>query len=71
MFERERDRPSMQDKLEPECLSCRIIGTATLAIVGLYALRQSRARAPGSVLGKRIVGGLGVCTCSLLFLRFK
>jgi len=54
----ERDRPSTQ----ADCLSCRIIGTATLAIVGLYALRQSRARAPGSVLGKRVVGGLGVCT---------
>jgi hypothetical protein len=43
-----------------ECLSCRIIGSATFAGVGLYALRQSRASAPGTPAQKRIIGGLGV-----------
>jgi hypothetical protein len=51
-----------QKQSQPEdCISCRIVGTAALATVGLYALQQSRAHAPGSVMGKRIVGGLGVC----------
>lgn len=45
-----------------ECLTCRIIGTAALAGTGVYALNQSRAHAPGSVVGKRIMAGVGVCT---------
>ena len=50
------------EKLETgECLSCRVIGTVSLGAVGLYALQQSRARAPGSILGKRIMAGVGVC----------
>ncbi|KAI0753214.1 hypothetical protein C8Q80DRAFT_1150817 [Daedaleopsis nitida] len=43
-----------------ECLTCRIIGTAALGGVGVYALNQSRAHAPGSVVGKRILAGVGV-----------
>ena len=50
-----------------ECLTCRIIGTGALAGVGFYALQMSRPKAPGSVLGKRIMGGVGVCEC----LKFK
>jgi hypothetical protein len=44
-----------------ECLSCRIIGSGALGAVGLYALNQSRASAPGSLFGKRILMGLGLC----------
>lgn len=43
-----------------DCLSCRIVGSATFAGVGVYALRQSRASAPGTPAQKRIIGGLGV-----------
>lgn len=43
-----------------ECISCRIVGTATFAGVGTYALYQSRAAAPGTPTQKRLVGGLGV-----------
>ncbi|KAF5351724.1 hypothetical protein D9756_007464 [Leucocoprinus leucothites] len=43
-----------------ECLSCRIVGTGTFAGVGIYALLQARASAPGTPAQKRIIGGLGV-----------
>ncbi|EGN99621.1 hypothetical protein SERLA73DRAFT_179725 [Serpula lacrymans var. lacrymans S7.3] len=43
-----------------DCLSCRIVGTGALAGTGLYALNMSRARAPGSVMGKRVMAGVGV-----------
>lgn len=42
-----------------ECMSCRIIGSATFAGVGIYALLQTRRSAPGSFAQKRIIGGLG------------
>ena len=45
-----------------DCLPCRIVGTGALGTVGGYALYMSRARAPGSVVGKRIMGGVGICT---------
>lgn len=48
-----------------DCLACRVIGTGALGGVGIYALNQSRAHAPGSVVGKRIMAGVGVCTCSV------
>ncbi|KZT01314.1 uncharacterized protein LAESUDRAFT_664173 [Laetiporus sulphureus 93-53] len=44
-----------------DCLACRVIGTAALGGVGVYALNQSRAHQPGSIVGKRIMAGLGVC----------
>lgn len=44
-----------------ECLSCRIIGTGALGAVGIYALNQSRRHQLGSVVGKRIIAGLGIC----------
>lgn len=48
-----------------DCLPCRLVGTATLGGVGIYALYQSRAQAPGSAVGKRVMAGLGVCmSCS-------
>lgn len=50
-----------QKKAE-DCMSCRLIGTGALAGVGIYALNQSRAHAPGSLIGKRIMAGVGVCT---------
>ncbi|KAI0296514.1 hypothetical protein B0F90DRAFT_1034600 [Multifurca ochricompacta] len=43
-----------------DCLSCRIIGTGALGATGLYALNQARAHQPGSVVGKRIMGGVGI-----------
>ncbi|KAF5385863.1 hypothetical protein D9615_002357 [Tricholomella constricta] len=43
-----------------DCLSCRIIGTGTLAGVGSYAIWQSRAAALGSPGQKKIVAGLGI-----------
>ncbi len=48
-----------------DCLACRVIGTGALGGVGIYALNQSRAHAPGSVVGKRIMAGVGVCTCTV------
>ena len=47
-----------------DCLACRVIGTGALAGVGIYALNQSRAHAPGSVVGKRIMAGVGICECT-------
>jgi len=46
-----------------DCLSCRIVGCGTFAGVGIYALMQARATAPGSPAQKRIIGGLGVGVC--------
>lgn len=45
-----------------ECLACRIIGTGALGGVGVYALNQSRTHAPGSIVGKRIMAGVGIRT---------
>ena len=45
-----------------DCLPCRIVGTLALGGVGLYALNQSRAHQPGSIVGKRIMAGLGLGT---------
>lgn len=44
-----------------DCLSCKIIGSGALGAAGLWALQSSRASAPGSVMGKRVVAGVGVC----------
>ena len=55
---------SLEQRSAKECLSCRIIGTASLGAVGLYALNQSRPHQPGSLLGKRILAGVGICECS-------
>lgn len=46
---------------EKDCLVCKVIGSTAFAATGLYALHASRASAPGSVIGKRIMGGLGIC----------
>ncbi|KAH7906299.1 hypothetical protein BJ138DRAFT_1094328 [Hygrophoropsis aurantiaca] len=43
-----------------DCITCRIIGSGAFAATGVYALRMSRASAPGSLMGKRIMGGLGI-----------
>lgn len=51
---------SVGSKRYNDCLSCRIVGTGTLAGVGSYAIWQSRAAAPGGPAQKRIVAGLGV-----------
>lgn len=53
-----------------DCLSCRIIGTGTLAGVGSYAFWQSRAVAPGSPWQKRAMAGLGVGTASSMTYKF-
>ncbi|KAI0357888.1 hypothetical protein OH77DRAFT_1398313, partial [Trametes cingulata] len=49
-----------------DCLACRVIGTVALGGVGIYALNMSRAHAPGSVVGKRIMAGVGVCEAGFL-----
>lgn len=48
-----------------DCIACRIIGSGAFAATGIYALRMSRPSAPGSIVGKRIMGGLGVCEISV------
>ncbi|KAF8638079.1 hypothetical protein AX16_010711 [Volvariella volvacea WC 439] len=53
-----------------DCLSCRIIGSGTFAAVGMYALWQSRAAAPGTPAQKRIVAGLGVALCAGSVIRW-
>ncbi|KAF7318305.1 DUF4536 domain-containing protein [Mycena chlorophos] len=45
---------------QQECLACRISGTATFTGLGLYALWQSRAAAPGGRASKRIIAVFGV-----------
>ncbi|KAF8909909.1 hypothetical protein CPB85DRAFT_1306967 [Mucidula mucida] len=58
---------SMMDTSSPiqtyqynDCLSCRLIGTGALSGLGGYALWQSRAAAPGSLMGKRALVGVGL-----------
>ena len=61
-------RPDAQAAANPkDCMACRVIGTGALGGVGVYALNQSRAHAPGSVVGKRIMAGVGVCECTRPF----
>ncbi|KAI1790076.1 hypothetical protein LXA43DRAFT_530342 [Ganoderma leucocontextum] len=55
-----RTQPVSAQAEYQDCLACRVIGTGALAGVGIYALTMSRARAPGSVIGKRIMGAVGV-----------
>ncbi|KAI9457115.1 hypothetical protein BJY52DRAFT_1120634 [Lactarius psammicola] len=52
--------PSQPPPRPADCLSCRIIGTGALGATGLYAINQARAHQPGSVIGKRIMAGVGV-----------
>jgi len=52
--------PSQQPPGPVDCLSCRIVGTGALGATGLYAVNQARAHQPGSVIGKRIMAGVGV-----------
>ncbi|KAJ8584952.1 hypothetical protein M405DRAFT_773507 [Rhizopogon salebrosus TDB-379] len=54
-----------------DCLSCRIIGSGAFAATGVYALRMARPSAPGSIVGKRIIGGLGVCFLVGSVLRWR
>lgn len=44
-----------------DCFACKVIGTAALGAVGVYALNQSRSHQPGSVFGKRVMAGIGLC----------
>ncbi|KII92011.1 hypothetical protein PLICRDRAFT_36781 [Plicaturopsis crispa FD-325 SS-3] len=53
-----------------ECLTCRTIGAGALGAVGVYALRMSRASAPGSPGGKRVMAGLGICFLGAGVLRW-
>ncbi|KIJ50536.1 hypothetical protein M422DRAFT_134547, partial [Sphaerobolus stellatus SS14] len=43
-----------------ECMSCRIISTATLGGTGVYVWRAAGSGAPGSVFGKTIMRIFGV-----------
>ncbi|KAG2140542.1 uncharacterized protein EDB93DRAFT_1161770 [Suillus bovinus] len=54
-----------------DCMTCRIIGSGAFAATGIYALRMARPNAPGSIVGKRIVGGLGVCFLVGSVLRWR
>jgi hypothetical protein len=51
-----------------DCITGRIIGSGAFAATGIYALRMARPSAPGSIVGKRIMGGLGVCEIYILAL---
>ncbi|PCH37575.1 hypothetical protein WOLCODRAFT_84404 [Wolfiporia cocos MD-104 SS10] len=68
--ERSASRETVQGHVAPQyqdCLACRVIGTAALGGAGIYALNQSRAHQPGSMVGKRIMAGVGVCEFRKLF----
>ncbi|KAH9062400.1 hypothetical protein EDB87DRAFT_300041 [Lactarius vividus] len=52
--------PSQPLRPAADCLSCRVIGAGALGATGLYAINQARAHQPGSVIGKRIMGCVGV-----------
>jgi len=54
-----------------DCMSCRIIGSGAFAATGIYALRMARPSAPGSIVGKRVMGGLGVCFLMGSALRWR
>ncbi|KAG2362909.1 hypothetical protein BDR07DRAFT_1283553 [Suillus spraguei] len=54
-----------------DCMACRIIGSGAFAATGIYALRMARPSAPGSIVGKRIMGGLGVCFLAGSALRWR
>jgi len=63
---------TIQQRVTPEeCITCRIIGTGALAGVGFYALQMSRPKAPGSITGKRIMGGIGICFLFASALRWN
>ncbi|KAI6032706.1 hypothetical protein F5J12DRAFT_796022 [Pisolithus orientalis] len=55
---------TQQPPFEKDCLTCKVIGSTAFAVTGLYALHASRASAPGSIIGKRIMGGVGICESS-------
>ncbi|RPD70688.1 hypothetical protein L226DRAFT_447851, partial [Lentinus tigrinus ALCF2SS1-7] len=40
---------------------CNILGKPAACVVGIYTLNRSRVHAPGSVVGKRLMAGMGVC----------
>ncbi|KAG2116256.1 hypothetical protein BD769DRAFT_1486943 [Suillus cothurnatus] len=54
-----------------DCITCRVIGSGAFAATGIYALRMARPSAPGSIVGKRIMGGLGVCFLVASALRWR
>ncbi|KAG2126488.1 hypothetical protein BD769DRAFT_799917 [Suillus cothurnatus] len=54
-----------------DCMTCRVIGSGAFAATGIYALRMTRPSAPGSIVGKRIMGGLGVCFLVASALRWR
>ncbi|KZT63298.1 hypothetical protein DAEQUDRAFT_680628 [Daedalea quercina L-15889] len=58
------------DNQARDCLGCRVVGTTALAGLGIHALNQSRAHQPGSLMGKRIMRGLGVCFLIGSYLRW-
>jgi hypothetical protein len=60
---------SQPDNGPRDCLACRVVGSAALGTVGVYALHMARAHQPGSVLGKRIMAGVGVVFLGLSVFR--
>jgi len=62
---------SIVDNSPRDCLACRAIGTGALALTGLYALNQARPKAPGSLLGKRLIGVTGVALLVAATMRWN
>ncbi|KAI5118196.1 hypothetical protein M0805_005550 [Coniferiporia weirii] len=65
-----QEQEQVQEKTQQECLSCRIIGSGALGAVGVYALNQSRAHQPGSLAGKRVMAGVGICFLAASYVRW-
>ncbi|KAI0321225.1 hypothetical protein OF83DRAFT_371751 [Amylostereum chailletii] len=55
-----KKKAAIDANVPQDCMACRVIGTASLGTVGLYALHQSRAHQPGTIFGKRIMAGVGI-----------
>ncbi|KAH8119628.1 hypothetical protein DFH11DRAFT_1723127 [Phellopilus nigrolimitatus] len=60
-----------QPREREECLSCRLIGSASLGAVGAYALHQSRAHQPGSRVAKRVMAGVGISFLVASYVRWN
>jgi len=62
---------SVVDNSPRDCLTCRVIGTGALGLTGIYALNQARPHAPGSLMGKRLIGATGVVLLVAAVMRWN
>lgn len=53
-------QPSAAQENPKDCLTCRLVGSATFLSVGGYALWQSRGAAPGTRAQKLFLSVMGV-----------